>query len=80
VVGLVAIAANCAYSAPIVELSDQAFAVPAVARVLKFSVRGVSSVVMLPLFVYADDGRSTREMAMPIKTNNDNTRPTRRVR
>jgi len=64
---------------PIVELSDHGFAVPAVASVLKFSVRGASSVVMFPLFVIADDERTIIEIMIAKRTRDKENKPTRRV-
>jgi hypothetical protein len=50
-----------------VTLSVQVFAVPPVANVLKFSVRGEPSAVMLPLFVRADERGRINEIANTLK-------------
>jgi hypothetical protein len=60
-------------------LSDQAFAVPAVASESKFSVSGEFSVVMLPLLVIADEGRTTIEITIAVTTKSDKSSTRRAV-
>jgi hypothetical protein len=57
------------YHPGIVELSVQAMPVPVEARVSKFSVRGDSNVVMLPLFVRAEEGEVMKEKTITEKAN-----------
>jgi hypothetical protein len=61
-----------------VTLSVHGFVVPAVASVLKFSVSGEPSVVMLPLLVIADEGRTITATAIAVTRNKDKSN-TRRV-
>lgn len=66
------------YHAGIVELSVHVMPVPVEANVSKFSVRGDSNVVMLPLFVNAEDGDVMKEMTITDKANAHKTNSSRR--
>jgi len=58
------------YHPGIVVLSVHAIPVPVEASVSKFSVNGESNVVMLPLFVSAEEGEAINEIAVKVRANN----------